>query len=779
MLIFDLFDLLSLLFILIIRVCEILVFSIPKDKKDEEKKKEKEKKLLREQERERENVFVCVCVRAMDSDSEIEDKYNYVKMGEEEDDDSEYDPALINDYEDEENDGSIMKPGANIGRKNVGEDSESSAAALVNASAGSRVSTTFGDAESGQVAANDASSEMDVELSPEGKQAQETVRNIDKYDVSAWGRLLREARRIKNVELCRDVFRECLDVFPSSPKVWRDLIEFEAQQPDGAEKIADIGKNTLPTLPRSKTWLMYLHYLCTSTIGCLPGTDFNPTATDISVGSDMTKLDAVVDAYKQATNYLKYDMQAGPLWGEYIWLVKRRYMNTPHVEHIRNAYHAALSAPGTRQLHERYAEWERSVSKSSAEELMAPVKAEYKRVERIEKELRKCTSGIYWDLYATPPGRSEGDLHQARLWKRYAERVAADDVETNIENRIARVKFVHNQSLLCLYRCPDAWLHAAKSMEQLGSMDDAVMFYERGERAVPECLSLFFAHAELLESENKTKEAGQIYAALAKDTGHPLAYIQFMYFAFRKYNKTQFLRVFRKATELPTCTYHVYLAAAQICEFRLFGPEFVREAEGIYAEAARRFPGVPGFLLEHARFFIRRKSTAEIRSFFTTALDEVPPESAKDLWELYLDYEKSIGDLASYSAAFEKYLAASPKHSGSSSSSSSATSEYNSLVDKYRFLDLLPCTPAQAAALRLDQGPKDDLTILDGSRPTCEPSLDMWCSMELPEQRSSLKSCYEKDVPPSVIELLEKLPPSYSLAVPTVDVDKLISFLMK
>lgn len=706
----------------------------------------------------------------MDSDSEIEDKYNCVKMnGEEDDDDVEYESALMNGYDDEDDVGNVAKSRP---KNRMNMDRKGSAA-----STRLDASPTHMGAEPDAPGARDAPIEMVVELSPEGKQAQETVRNTDKYDVSAWERLLREARRTRNAVLCREVFRECLEVFPSSPKVWRDLIEFEAQQPDGADKIAEIAKNTLPTIPRTKTWLSYLHYLSSTTIGCLPGTDFAtsaaPNPSEIDVGNDMKKLDVVVNAYKQAVEYLKYDIQGGTLWGEYIWLVKRRYSNTPYVGHIRNAYHAALSAPGTRQLYERYTEWERSVSKSGADELMGPVKAEYKRVERIERELRKCTSGIYWDLYATPPGRSEGDLHQARLWKRYAERVAADDVEATPEGRVERVKFVHNQSLLCLYRCPDAWLHAAKSMEQLGNMHEAALFYERGERAVPECLSLFFAHAELLESENKLKEAGQIYAALAKDTGHPLAYIQFMYFAYRKYNKTQFTRVFRKATELPTCTYHVYLAAAQICEFRLFGPEYVREAEEIYAEAARRFPGVPGFLLEQARFFIRRKSTAEIRSFFTTVLDELPPESAKDLWELYLDYERSIGDLTSYSAAFRKYLAASP------SPSSSATSEYNTLVDKYRFLDLLPCTPTQAAALKLDQAPKDDLTILDGSRPTCEPSLDMWTQMESNDQVTPLKSCYENDLPPSVIELLEKLPPSYSLSVPTVDVDKLISFLKK
>lgn len=711
----------------------------------------------------------------MDSDSEIEDKYNFVKMnGEEDDDDVGYESTLVNGYDDEDDVENIPKPRS---KNRMGVDGKCSGAAAT-ASTRPGASPTYIGAEPG---AKDASTEMVVELSPEGKQAQETVRNTDKYDVSAWERLLREARRTRNAELCREVFHECLEVFPSSPKVWRDLIEFEAQQPDGADKIADIAKNTLPSIPRTKTWLSYLHYLSTTTIGCLPGSDF-PTSSpasnpsEIDAGTNMEKLDVVVNAYKQAAEYLKYDIQGGTLWGEYIWLVKRRYSNTPYVEHIRNAYHAALSAPGTRQLYERYTEWERSVSKSSADEFMGPVKTEYKRVERIERELRKCTSGIYWDLYATPPGRSEGDLHQARLWKRYAERVAADDVETTAEGRVERVKFVHNQSLLCLYRCPDAWLHAAKSMEQLGNMQEAALFYERGERAVPECLSLFFAHAELLESENKLVEAGKIYAGLAKDTGHPLAYIQFMYFAFRKYNKTQFTRVFRKATELPTCTYHVYLAAAQICEFRLYGQEYVREAEEIYAEAARRFPGVPGFLLEQARFFIRRKSTAEIRSFFTTVLDEVPAESAKDLWELYLDYEKSIGDLTSYSAAFRRYLAASPN---SASSSSSATSEYNSLVDKYRFLDLLPCTPAQAAALKLDQGPKDDLTFLDGSRPTCEPSLNMWTQMESNEQAGLLKSCYENDIPPSVTELLEKLPPSYSLSVPTVDVDKLISFLKK
>ena len=501
-------------------------------------------------------------------------------------------------------------------------------------------------------------------------------------------------------------------------------------------------------------------------------------------------MDEVLNAYKKALNYLKYDIQAGLLWGEYIWLLKQRY-GALDQEHIRSGYYSALSSAGTRQLYERYTEWERSIpaAKSSnnngdEDPMGTVVKANHKRIERVERELRKCTSGIYWDLYATPPGRSEGDLHQARLWKRYIERVGAEDVEPDAAERAARVKFVHDQSLLCLYRCPDAWWRAAKSMEALGRVDDALAFYERGERAVPECLSLFFAHAELLEEENKTKEAGLIYAALAKDTALPIAYIQFMYFAFRRYNKAQFIRVFRKATEDPACTYHVYLAAAQICEFRLFGPEFVHEAEDIYAEAARRFPKAPGFLLEQARFFIRRKSTAEIRSFFATVLDELPPEDAKDLWELYLAYEKSIGDFVAYSAAFKKYLAASPvSASSSSSSSSSSASEYNSLVEKYSFLDLLPCTSAQAQALRSDQGSKDDLTLLDGSEPTCEPALSLWTQTTAPVSDPALqppppvRSCFEKDFPQSILELLEKLPPSYSLTVPTVDVDKLVSFL--
>lgn len=65
---------------------------------------------------------------------------------------------------------------------------------------------------------------------------------------------------------------------------------------------------------------------------------------------------------------------------------------------------------------------------------------------------------------------------------------------------------------------------------------------------------------------------------------------------------------------------------------------------------------------------------------------QIPKEKLKEFWEMYLEFERTYGDLTTISNVEKRKLALYPEHHPHS---------FLSMVHKYKYLNLWPCSATQ------------------------------------------------------------------------------------
>lgn len=127
--------------------------------------------------------------------------------------------------------------------------------------------------------------------------ALEAALEADRYDVVAWDARLTEAiREGKSVP----IFERAVALFPNAPRLWTFYAETIENQ--DLEQAAGIYQRCLQQLPSLELWSSY-----------------------ITSCKRYQSLEDIFRAYQRAVELLGTDWRAGPLWSEYIALMKKAY----------------------------------------------------------------------------------------------------------------------------------------------------------------------------------------------------------------------------------------------------------------------------------------------------------------------------------------------------------------------------------------------------------------------------------------------------------------------
>jgi len=159
-----------------------------------------------------------------------------------------------------------------------------------------------------------------------------------------------------------------------------------------------------------------------------------------------------------------------------------------------------------------------------------------------------------------------------------------------------------------------------------------------------------------------------------------------MRFARRSIGIKESRKIFFRSRKSRTCTYQVYVAAAQIEQHVNKDPTVSRK---IYELGLRKFVNSTGFLLQYINFLVNLGDDVNARALFEKVLSTIPAERAPEIWNAFQKFETLCGNLDTIIKLEKRRSDAYP------------TSDPNGifgLVQRYRFIDLWPCSPAELSS---------------------------------------------------------------------------------
>ncbi|CAD6230581.1 GSCOCG00006831001-RA-CDS [Cotesia congregata] len=328
----------------------------------------------------------------------------------------------------------------------------------------------------------------------------------------------------------------------------------------------------------------------------------------------------------------------------------------------------------------------------------------------VEAELEANTRGLNRSAPSVPPTGHPEELKQVELWKKYIAWERSNPLRTEDTSLVARrVMFAIEQCLLCLGHHPAVWHQAAHFLELSSKIltekgdvnaaknlsDEAATMFERATNTLlAKNMLLYFAHADFEEGRVKYEKVHQIYQKYLDipDIDPTLAYVQYMKFARRAEGIKSARTVFKRAREDPRSRHHVYVAAA-LMEYYCTKDKNI--AFRIFELGLKKFADNPDYILCYIDYLSHLNEDNNTRVLFERVLSSgsLEPEKSVDIWNRFLEFESNIGDLASIvkvekrrSAVLEKLKEFEGK-------------ETAQLVDRYKFLDLYPCSTMELKSI--------------------------------------------------------------------------------
>ncbi|XP_066364489.1 cleavage stimulation factor subunit 77 isoform X2 [Miscanthus floridulus] len=454
----------------------------------------------------------------------------------------------------------------------------------------------------------------------------------DIYNVRAAEILANEALLLP-INEAAPIYEKLLATFPTAAKYWKQYVEaYMATNNDEATK--QIFSRCLLNCLHISLWRCYINFI--RRINDKRGSE----------GLDETK-----KAFDFMLNYVGNDAASGPVWMEYINLLKSMPAVTPHEEShrmttVRKVYQKAILIPTNHveQLWKDYENFENSVSRTLEEQ-------------------------------------------QCMAWKRLLvfEKGNPQRIDATTANR--RVTFTYEQCLMYLYHHPDIWYDYAMWHAKNGSMDSASKIFQRALKAIPDSEVLKYAFAEMEESRGAIQTAKTIYESLLGENASvtSLANIQFIRFLRRTEGIEAARKYFLDARKSPSCTYHLYVAYATMA---FCVDKDAKVAQSVFEAGLKRFMHEPGYILEYADFLCRLNDDRNVRALFERALSLLPPEESTEVWRRFAQFEQIYGDLSSM-------LKVEQRRKSSRTSEDVLSASENTLhdiVSRYSYMDLWPCS---------------------------------------------------------------------------------------
>jgi len=258
---------------------------------------------------------------------------------------------------------------------------------------------------------------------------------------------------------------------------------------------------------------------------------------------------------------------------------------------------------------------------------------------------------------------------------------------------------------------------------------------------------------------------------------NPLVYIQFMRFARRAEGIESARKIFIQARKSPSCSYHIYIASA-LMEYHLNNDSKI--ARNIFELGLKKHME-PSYVLEYINFLTLLNETNNIKVLYERVLSSMPSEKATEIWNRFLAFEISRGDLPSISKVEKRRAAAYPDQDPTG---------FLTSVQRYQYMDLWPCraSEVQAASASINMSkdsdssngtasryPRPDLSQMIlytplASATTITITSNIQSSPSLPVQFDG--------VPQMVVEIIMALP-NEPYQGPVPDIDRLLDYFQQ
>ncbi|KAI4455289.1 rna cleavage stimulation factor [Holotrichia oblita] len=430
-----------------------------------------------------------------------------------------------------------------------------------------------------------------------------------------------------------------------------------------------------------------------------------------------TYKEKMAQAYDFALDKIGMDIHSYPIWNDYVNFLKSveavgSYAENQKISAVRKVYQRGVINPmvGMETFWKDYILFEQAINTIIAEKMSIERSRDYMNARRVAKELEVQIRGINRNAPSVPPCGSNEEQKQVELWQKYIAWERSNPLRTEDTALLTRrVVFALEQCLLCLGHHPDIWYQAAqfleyscKVLQEKGDVNASKMFSEEAanmfERATSSLLSknmlLYFAYADYEEGRLKYDKVHQIYQKYLdiQDIDPTLAYVQYMKFARRAEGIKSARNVFKRAREDPRSKYHIFVCAA-LMEYYCSKDKNI--AFRIFELGLKKFGDNPDYITCYIDYLSHLNEDNNTRVLFERVLSSgsLEPEKSVDIWNRFLEFESNIGDLQSIVKVEKRrseVLSKIKEFEGK---------ETAQLVDRYRFLDLFPCSAAELKSI--------------------------------------------------------------------------------
>ncbi|XP_020867680.1 cleavage stimulation factor subunit 77 isoform X2 [Arabidopsis lyrata subsp. lyrata] len=497
----------------------------------------------------------------------------------------------------------------------------------------------------------------------------------DKYNVEEAEALAKRALHLP-IAQATPIYEQLLSLYPTSARYWKQYVEAHmAVNNDDATK--QIFSRCLLTCLQVPLWQCYIRFI--RKVYDKKGAEGQEETTK---------------AFEFMLNYIGTDIASGPIWTDYITFLKSLpALNLNEDLHRKNAlrkvYHRAILTPThhVEQLWKDYENFENSVNRQLAKGLVNEYQPKFNSARAVYRERKKYIEEIDWNMLAVPPTGSSKEETQWVAWKKFLSFEKGNPQRIDTASSTKRIIYAYEQCLMCLYHYPDVWYDYAEWHVKSGTTDAAIKVFQRALKAIPDSEMLKYAYAEMEESRGAIQSAKKLYESILGVSTNSLAHIQFLRFLRRAEGVEAARKYFLDARKSPSCTYHVYIAFATMAFCIDKEPKV---AHNIFEEGLKLYMSEPVYILEYADFLTRLNDDRNIRALFERALSTLPAEDSAEVWNRFIQFEQTYGDLASILKVEQRMKEAL---SGKGEEGSSPLeSSLQDVVSRYSYMDLWPCT---------------------------------------------------------------------------------------
>ncbi|CAF1144036.1 unnamed protein product [Adineta ricciae] len=627
--------------------------------------------------------------------------------------------------------------------------------------------------------------------------------NENKHMLDAWALLIQDAQE-KKIGDSRDFYESLITQFPTCGKFWKIYIESEIKGRN-YEKVEKLFQRCLIKVLNIDLWKCYLNYV-RDTKGKLP-----------------SYREKMAQAYEFALEKVGMDVYSYTIWNDYIAFQKQvdavgSFAENQKITAIRKVYQKGIMTPMTsiELLWKDYCAYEMSVNPTLAKKIIDERSRDYTNAKRVSKDFETLVRTIDRNVPCVPPSspQSSEELKQLAAWRKLIAWEKSNPLKTeDLLLLTRRVVLAYEQCLLCLGYHADLWYEVCAYLEQVSRtysergdallakrfLDEAATLYERAiQTYMRSNMLIHFAYADFEEHRLNVDKARAIYNRLldvneANLKDPTLAYIQAMRFERRAEGIKSARAVFKRARDDTRTNHQVYVAAA-LMEYHCSKDNNI--AFNIFNLGLKKYSQNIDYILAYIDYMTHLNEDHNARVLFERVLSPDNPtakQSQPVIWHEFLKFESQVGDLQSIKKV-EKRRAA--LHADLNELEGQETLL---LIDRYKFLNLLPCSTDELKFLGYNDTSQANLSatnptlVNNGStmhsmrlleraardRRAVLPRPDIKHMMPYRPTRNPLPGSHSTPggvfpLPDTALYLVKVLPPSRNFEGPFVIVDELM-----